>query len=50
MLAVDTSWQAAEAWQQTHGGFGFAEEYGVVFVQSVDDGACAWPTDQETAK
>jgi acyl-CoA dehydrogenase len=29
MLAADASWAAAEACVQTHGGFGFAEEYGV---------------------
>jgi alkylation response protein AidB-like acyl-CoA dehydrogenase len=29
MLAADASWQAAEACLQTHGGFGFAEEYDV---------------------
>lgn len=29
MLAAEASWQAAEACVQTHGGFGFAEEYDV---------------------
>jgi alkylation response protein AidB-like acyl-CoA dehydrogenase len=29
MLAADASWEAAEACLQTHGGFGFAEEYDV---------------------
>jgi alkylation response protein AidB-like acyl-CoA dehydrogenase len=29
MLAVDASWQAAKACLQTHGGFGFAEEFDV---------------------
>ena len=29
MLAADASWQAGEACLQTHGGFGFAEEYDV---------------------
>ncbi len=29
MLAADASWAAAEACMQTHGGFGFAEEYDV---------------------
>ena len=29
MLAADASWEAAEACPQTHGGFGFAEEYDV---------------------
>jgi len=29
MLCADASWQAAEACVQTHGGFGFAEEYDV---------------------
>ena len=29
MLAADASWAAAEACLQTHGGFGFAEEYDV---------------------
>ncbi len=29
MLAADASWSAAEACMQTHGGFGFAEEYDV---------------------
>lgn len=29
MLAADASWEAAEACIQTHGGFGFAEEYDV---------------------
>ena len=29
MLAADASWDAAEACVQTHGGFGFAEEYDV---------------------
>ena len=29
MLAADASWEAAEAAVQTHGGFGFAEEYDV---------------------
>ena len=29
LLAADASWQAAEACLQTHGGFGFAEEYDV---------------------
>jgi alkylation response protein AidB-like acyl-CoA dehydrogenase len=29
MLAADASWQAGEACVQTHGGFGFAEEYNV---------------------
>ena len=29
MLAADASWDAAEACLQTHGGFGFAEEYDV---------------------
>ena len=29
MLASDASWEAAEACLQTHGGFGFAEEYDV---------------------
>ncbi len=29
MLAADASWEAAEACVQTHGGFGFAEEYDV---------------------
>ena len=27
MLAADASWEAANACVQTHGGFGFAEEY-----------------------
>ena len=27
LLAADASWAAAEACVQTHGGFGFAEEY-----------------------
>ena len=29
MLASEASWEAAEACLQTHGGFGFAEEYDV---------------------
>jgi acyl-CoA dehydrogenase len=29
MLAADASWAAGEACVQTHGGFGFAEEYDV---------------------
>jgi len=29
LLAADVSWEAAEACLQTHGGFGFAEEYDV---------------------
>ncbi len=29
MLASEASWQAAEACLQTHGGYGFAEEYDV---------------------
>ena len=29
MLAADASWESAEACLQTHGGFGFAEEYDV---------------------
>ena len=29
LLAADASWAAAEACLQTHGGFGFAEEYDV---------------------
>jgi alkylation response protein AidB-like acyl-CoA dehydrogenase len=29
MLAADVSWAAAEACIQTHGGFGFAEEYDI---------------------
>jgi alkylation response protein AidB-like acyl-CoA dehydrogenase len=29
MLAADASWDAANACVQTHGGFGFAEEYDV---------------------
>jgi acyl-CoA dehydrogenase len=29
MLASEASWAAAEACLQTHGGFGFAEEYDV---------------------
>jgi acyl-CoA dehydrogenase len=29
LLASETAWQAAEACMQTHGGFGFAEEYDV---------------------
>ena len=29
MLAADASWAAAEACVQTHGGFGFAEEYDI---------------------
>jgi len=29
MLAADASWEAGEACLQTHGGFGFAEEYDV---------------------
>jgi alkylation response protein AidB-like acyl-CoA dehydrogenase len=29
MLAADASWEAANACIQTHGGFGFAEEYGI---------------------
>ena len=29
LLAADASWQAAEACLQTHGGFGFAEEFDV---------------------
>jgi acyl-CoA dehydrogenase len=29
MLAADASWAAAEACLQTHGGFGFAEEYDI---------------------
>jgi len=29
MLAADASWEAANVCIQTHGGFGFAEEYGV---------------------
>jgi acyl-CoA dehydrogenase len=29
MLAAEASWEAAEACMQTHGGFGFAEEYDV---------------------
>ena len=29
LLSADASWAAAEACVQTHGGFGFAEEYDV---------------------
>ena len=29
LLAADASWQAADMCVQTHGGFGFAEEYDV---------------------
>ncbi len=29
MLAADASWDAANACVQTHGGFGFAEEYDI---------------------
>ena len=29
LLAADASWEAANAALQTHGGFGFAEEYDV---------------------
>ena len=29
LLAADASWEAAEACLQTHGGFGFAEEYDI---------------------
>ena len=29
LLCADASWMAAEACVQTHGGFGFAEEYDV---------------------
>ena len=29
LLASEASWEAAEACMQTHGGFGFAEEYDV---------------------
>ena len=29
LLAADASWEAAEACLQTHGGFGFAQEYDV---------------------
>ncbi len=29
LLAADASWEAAEACMQTHGGFGFAEEYDI---------------------
>jgi len=29
LLAADASWQAANVCLQTHGGFGFAEEYDV---------------------
>jgi acyl-CoA dehydrogenase len=29
LLAADASWEAANACMQTHGGFGFAEEYDV---------------------
>ena len=29
LLAADASWKAAEACLQTHGGFGFAEEFDV---------------------
>jgi alkylation response protein AidB-like acyl-CoA dehydrogenase len=29
LLAADASWQAADMCLQTHGGFGFAEEYDV---------------------
>jgi hypothetical protein len=29
MLAADASWEAGNACVQTHGGFGFAEEYDV---------------------
>jgi alkylation response protein AidB-like acyl-CoA dehydrogenase len=29
MLAADAAWAAAEACVQTHGGYGFAEEYDV---------------------
>ena len=29
LLCADASWSAAEACLQTHGGFGFAEEYDV---------------------
>jgi alkylation response protein AidB-like acyl-CoA dehydrogenase len=29
MLAAEASWAAAEACLQTHGGFGFAEEYDI---------------------
>jgi len=29
MIAADASWEAANACLQTHGGFGFAEEYDV---------------------
>ena len=29
LLAADASWEAANACLQTHGGFGFAEEYDI---------------------
>jgi acyl-CoA dehydrogenase len=29
LLASEAAWQAADACMQTHGGFGFAEEYDV---------------------
>ncbi len=29
MLAAEASWEAADACMQTHGGFGFAEEYDI---------------------
>ena len=29
MLAADASWEAADAYVPTHGGFGFAEEYDI---------------------
>ena len=29
LLAADASWQAADMCVQTHGGFGFAEEYDI---------------------
>jgi alkylation response protein AidB-like acyl-CoA dehydrogenase len=29
LLASEAAWQAAEACMQTHGGYGFAEEYDV---------------------
>jgi alkylation response protein AidB-like acyl-CoA dehydrogenase len=29
MLAADASWEAANACMQTHGGFGFAEEFDI---------------------
>ena len=30
LLAADASWEAANVCLQTHGGFGFAEEYDIV--------------------